>query len=81
MTDQATKLLAEALRLSEDDRSELAARLLESLDAPTDAGVEAAWDGEIQERLRELDSGQVKPIPWSEARRQIMEDFDEPGES
>jgi hypothetical protein len=31
--------------------------------------VEAAWSLEIEKRLREIDSGKVKPVPWEEARR------------
>jgi Putative addiction module component len=27
------------------------------------------WKEEIARRIRELDSGKVKPIPWAEARR------------
>jgi hypothetical protein len=37
-----------------------------------DEGAEAAWGEEIGERVRELDSGAVAPIPWSEARRMIL---------
>ena len=29
------------------------------------------WNEEIAKRIAELDSGEVKPIPWDEARRQI----------
>jgi putative addiction module component (TIGR02574 family) len=78
MTPQATNLLAEALRLSEAERGELAARLIESLEPAADDGVEAAWSAEIRQRLDELQTGQVQPIPWAEARRQILDDTDEP---
>jgi putative addiction module component (TIGR02574 family) len=54
-------------------RAALAARLLESLDSEIDEDAEEAWDAEIARRLDEIDSGRVKMIPWSEARRQIME--------
>ena len=33
---------------------------------------EAAWAGEIQRRIDDLDSGRVKTIPWEEARRLIL---------
>jgi putative addiction module component (TIGR02574 family) len=72
MTQPAHELLAEALRLPSSDRGELAARLIESLDPTTDEDIEAAWSAEIQTRLDELQTGQVQPIPWSEARRRIL---------
>jgi hypothetical protein len=35
------------------------------------AEVEAAWAIEIEMRLRAIDSGEVRSIPWEEARLQI----------
>ena len=35
-------------------------------------GVEAAWADEIAKRIREVDSGAVTPVPWSEARHMIL---------
>src|SRR5947209_5071263 len=51
MNGTSSQLLAEALRLSEAERSEFAARLIESLDADTDADSAAAWDEEIRRRV------------------------------
>jgi putative addiction module component (TIGR02574 family) len=79
MTRAAVDLLAEALRLPEAERGELAIKLIESLDPPEAEGeVDEAWGAEIQQRVEELRSGQVKPLSWSEARRLIMDDTDEP---
>lgn len=71
MKQDPTDLLKEALKLPPEARAALAGYLLESLDQEVDEGAEAAWQAEIDRRLRELDSGKVKPIPWSEARRKI----------
>lgn len=30
--------------------------------------VEAAWDEEVERRVRQIDSGEVKTIPWEEVR-------------
>jgi hypothetical protein len=73
MTQTAEKLLSEALALNEAERAELAARLLETLDPSTDIDYVAAWESELQERIRQLDSGEVRAIPWTEARRMIRE--------
>jgi hypothetical protein len=53
------------------------ARFVESLpfDGPLDRGAyDAAWGSVIARRLNEVDEGSVKPVPWSEARAQILED-------
>lgn len=67
-----SKLLAEALKLPVEARAALAGSLIESLDETVDENAEAAWAEEIARRLRELDSGKAKTIPWSEARRMIL---------
>lgn len=64
-------ILKEALNLPPEARAALAGSLLESLDQEVDEKAEAIWQTEIVRRLWELDSGNVKPIPWSEARRKI----------
>ena len=73
MTPDPSRLLEEALKLSPAARAALAASLLESLDEEVDEGAETAWAEEIAKRIRELDSGAVTPVPWSEARRRILE--------
>jgi len=77
MTADAVALLEQALGLPESDRGELAARLIDSLDSAEDADVEEAWGAEIQNRIEEIQSGKVQPIPWAEARRMILDDTDE----
>jgi len=72
MTTDPSKLLEEALKLPAEARAALAGSLIESLDETVDEDVEAAWAEEIARRLRELDSGKAKTIPWSEARRMIL---------
>ena len=76
MIQSAQKLLEEALRLSEDDRAALAARLIESLEEPEEPDARDAWDQEIARRLERLDRGEVKTIPWAEARTMIRGESD-----
>jgi putative addiction module component (TIGR02574 family) len=76
MTPAADKLLDPLLQLPEADRGELAARLLESLDPGADADADAAWDEEIRTRVEDVRSGRVTPVPWPEARAQILADDD-----
>ena len=72
------KLLEQLLQLPEEARAALAAQLLESLESDIDEQAEAQWSQEIASRLHELDSGTVKGVPWSEARRAILGADDEP---
>ena len=71
MKEDPNDLLKEALKLPPEARAALAGSLLDSLDQEVDEDAEEAWKQEIDRRLRELDSGSVKPIPWSDARRRI----------
>ena len=75
MPQSAPEILDAALLLTERDRAAIAARLITSLEtAPTDPDAETMWDAEIARRIEELDSGEVKCIPWTEARKIILDD-------
>ena len=78
MTSQVKALLDQALQLPDDERAEMAALLLRSLDAVTDEGAEEAWDREIERRLAEVDAGTVELVPWDEAKRRIFGSLDGP---
>ena len=56
---EAEEIKVKALELSDKDRAELAHLLLVSLDEVVEEGVEAAWDEELDKRVREIDSGQA----------------------
>jgi putative addiction module component (TIGR02574 family) len=56
---------AQALKLSPQDRAQLADKLLASLSA--DPEVEEAWFTEAQRRLAELDSGAALTLPVEDA--------------
>lgn len=71
MTNTTERLLTEALRLSDSERAELAARLIESLESETDSDVDAAWAAEIERRCEALDSGTAVTSDWSDVRRRI----------
>ncbi len=61
----------EALHLSEEERAELAQKLLLSLDAPGIEEIEQDWLLEAQRRAREFDEGTVQPIPAEEVRKSV----------
>jgi putative addiction module component (TIGR02574 family) len=79
MTNRAQALLREALALPPDERADVAAELLASLDGTeadvTDAEVEVAWAVEIEKRARRALAGDSSGIPWEEVRRRAEADL------
>lgn len=71
MTARAQQLLREALTLPAEERADVAAELLASLDDPADNvdDVEAAWAAEIERRARRVLAGESGGIPWEDVRR------------
>jgi putative addiction module component (TIGR02574 family) len=55
------EIQTEAMKLSAEERAELADRLWASLEPQAD--IDAAWDAEIERRLRQLEAGEVETIP------------------
>jgi putative addiction module component (TIGR02574 family) len=68
MTRATRELLDEALQLPLDDRAQLAAELLESLD-DAEHDVEAAWAAEIERRVAAARAGELESTDW----RVVME--------
>jgi putative addiction module component (TIGR02574 family) len=71
MRKEPAELLTDALSLPPEERAALADALLESLDQQIDEGAEQAWLDEIQERLREIDTGAVAMLPWEAVERRL----------
>lgn len=72
MSVTVEELLRQALKLNAKARAELAALILESVPTESPEEVDAAWQAEIQRRVRELESGSVKTIPWEEVREKLI---------
>lgn len=71
MKRSAAEILNEALELPIEARAAIAGSLIESLDEAVDEDAEALWAAEIARRIREIDEGAVKLVPWSEVRRRL----------
>jgi len=71
MARETSEILKKALALPPAARAALADSLLNSLDEEIDEDAEEQWNLEIARRIKELDTGKVKPIAWAEARRRI----------
>ena len=72
MSSRAQQLLQDALALPLDERADVAAELLASLDeakAEHPADVEAALAAEIERRARRVMAGESTGVPWEDVRR------------
>lgn len=72
MIPEASELAQRALALPEEDRSELAGLLFDSLEAERDEGYEAAWSEEIARRLEEMETGKVQGVSWDEVHAAML---------
>jgi putative addiction module component (TIGR02574 family) len=71
----AERLLAEVLDLPEQDRAEVAARILQSLEEIPEADIDEAWASELERRCAAVDSGEVVTSDWNVLRRRIEHDI------
>lgn len=75
MPPRTEELLNEALQLPENERAEVAARLIESLDRDKEAEVDAAWAAEIERRCADLDANRTTTSNWEDVRRRIEKEI------
>jgi len=66
MPESLEHITSEALLLPDDERLTLAQRILASVEPPSEAGAEAAWDMAIRERIKSYDAGNSASIPVAE---------------
>jgi len=62
MKDPVAELVRQGRQLPPADRERLVEGLLESLNAPEVAALDASWEQEVGRRLAEYDSGAVQAI-------------------
>lgn len=66
MQDPVAELMKRGRALDPTDRERLVDGLLESLNEPAAAELDAAWESEIERRLAEYDRGEVQAIDAEE---------------
>ena len=71
MTPAVAHILHEAERLSQDERVELADRLVEILARNVPPEIERSQIQEVRRRIAQVESGEVALIPGEEATAQI----------
>lgn len=63
-----------ALTLSDEQRADLADRLLDTIPEVQSTPLHPAWRDIVSRRSAELDTGLVQPIPWDEVRQSAWDD-------
>lgn len=71
MTEAAAEVVRQALALDEEDRAEIAARLLESLEG-VDPSEGSRLIPVLDRRGAELEAGDVQGVPWEEVREGLI---------
>ena len=71
MSVKLEKVMEEAKALSANDRALLAHCLISSLDKVQDDKVDAAWTLLAEERLAELESGEMQGITWDDIKSKL----------
>ena len=66
MQDPVSDLVQRGRALATKDRERLVDQLLESLNEPAAAELNAAWEAEIERRLSEYDQGTAQAVPAEE---------------
>jgi putative addiction module component (TIGR02574 family) len=78
MAMRAENVRRQALELTDNERAELAAELLVSLEEQPqsdDAEHSEAWTAELERRARSVVSGQTHTIAWQSARQVIVDEL------
>jgi putative addiction module component (TIGR02574 family) len=79
MTNPALeKVRSDALRLTDEERAELAHDLVTSLDGRAESNAAQEWDIEVSRRLNEIDSGIATLIDREEFSRRLRERLNRP---
>lgn len=75
MSESATRIKDELLKLDSQDRAELAHFLIGTLDHEDDENVEDAWHEELIRRNAEIEAGTAVGIPAEQVFKALREKF------
>jgi putative addiction module component (TIGR02574 family) len=73
VTRAVSGLLSNALALPEEERIDLAAEILASVDGPPDPNWDAAWIAELDQRAESVKQGRSQGADWATVRARILE--------
>jgi putative addiction module component (TIGR02574 family) len=72
MSDRTAELLRKALELTTQERAELAAELIASVDGAPDPEAEEAWAQEIERRASRARAGVTQGHEWSDVKARVL---------
>ena len=72
MTTAAKKILEDALSLPEAERMDLMVALSESFE-PATTKLSPEWTAQIQDRIGQIERGEVEPVAWEQVEAKIRE--------
>jgi putative addiction module component (TIGR02574 family) len=75
MSNLAEKFMKEALMLPLEERAELVDKLLQSLNVPTQSGVDRLWMEEVEKRVSDYESKRVDALNGENVIREIRNQF------
>ena len=75
MKTELKKIVDNALLLPTHERAKLANILLSSLDDDSQRDIEDAWGAELEKRIHDIRSGNVKGIPAAEVFAKLREKY------
>lgn len=75
MTQEAKKVLNEALSLSPEDRAALAEEILASIEPAEGPTIEAAWAREADSRIAAYERGELKARPADEVFAELFASY------
>jgi hypothetical protein len=76
VTSETETILRDALALRDEDRADLAAQLLASLDSPAvddPATIGAVWALELEQRATRVLSGEAATVDWPTVRDRVAD--------
>jgi putative addiction module component (TIGR02574 family) len=71
MNVRVDHLLEDALSLAPEERSAVAAALIDSLESAEGAAVSDAWRAELLKRRSELRAGLAQGLPWADVKARL----------
>ncbi|MBK9362164.1 MAG: addiction module protein [Rubrivivax sp.] len=71
MNGRVDHLLEDVLRLPAEERSAVAAALIDSLESAEEPVVSAAWRSELVKRREDLRAGRIKGQAWLDVRARL----------
>lgn len=75
MSSTLIEIEQQAVRLSQEQRAQLALFLIQSLESTNDGDVADAWRVEAEARLEQIERGESLPIPGDEVFTKIRRRF------